>query len=266
MKQHLHLPRVVFALVFAISLQSCNIMYSPSMQNVPLLQEKHEVAATVGLNDLQGAFAVTDHFGVMLNGYFNNGTTSYTDPYTWSSTERKSAHVEAGAGVFKKLNDNSTVEIFGGGGYGNSSIKELFRDSLNAIPSLRNSYSANLIRFFIQPAIGYTVENFDVAFSTRILFQKYTDPSIYGYSPVDLYDNKLLDLDKQVFAFIEPAITMRFGYKYIKFHAQAILSYKYNTTPLNYMPIIINVGFHLDLSKRWNMVKNKRANTPSVEE
>ena len=255
-------------LLFAIMFQSCNVMYSPSMQNTPLLQEKKEVVANIGINDIQGAYAVTDHVGVMLNGYYNNGASNDYSSYdyydSWSRQERKQWHVEAGAGYFNKLNDNAIVEIFGGLGYGSSSLRNYAKDSINEIPTLKSSYNADLMRFFVQPAIGYSIDNFHVSFSTRILFQKYLNANSFGYSLVELYDDKLLDMDKSVYAFLEPALTLRYGFKYVKFQAQAMLSYKYNVDRLNYMPVVFSIGMHVDIAKRWNIMNRKKVITSAT--
>ena len=260
----------VVGFVLVIMSQSCNVMYSPSMQNTPLLQEKKEVVANIGINDIQGAYAVTDHVGVMLNGYYNNGASNDYSSYdyydSWYRQERKQAHVEAGVGCFNKLNDNIIVEIYGGLGYGSASMNNYSRDSLNEIPILKSSYSADFTRFFIQPAIGYSVDNFDFSFSMRILFQKYMNASSFGYTRIELYDDKLLDMDKPVYAFLEPALTMRYGFKYVKFQAQAMLSYKYNVDRLNYMPIVFSVGIHVDLAKRWNLIKQTKSESSRIVE
>jgi len=267
--QNQHRISIFIAGVAIITLiQSCNVMYSPSMQNTPLLQEKKEVVANIGINDIQGAYAVTDHVGVMLNGYYNNGASNDYNSYdyydSWYRQERKQAHVEAGVGCFNKLNDNIIMEIYGGLGYGSASMNNYGRDSLNEIPILKSSYSADFTRFFIQPAIGYSVDNFDFSFSMRILFQKYMNANSYGYTRIELYDDKLLDMDKPVYAFLEPALTMRYGYKYVKFQAQAMLSYKYNVDQLNYMPVVFSVGIHVDLAKRWSLIKQTKRSEPAV--
>lgn len=270
MKNQIHHRVSIFiaGVAFLSLIQSCNVMYSPSMQNTPLLQEKKEVVANIGLNDIQGAYAVTDHIGVMMNGYYNNGASNDYNNYdyydSWYRQERKQAHVEAGVGFFDKFNDNAIMEIYGGLGYGNASMNNFGRDSINEIPILKNSYNADYARFFIQPAIGYSMDNFDFSFSMRILFHKYMDANSQGYSRVELYDDKLLDMDKPVYAFLEPALTLRYGFKYVKFQAQAMLSYKYNVERLNYMPVVFSAGIHVDLAKRWNLKKQTKKNEPSV--
>lgn len=252
----------------ALLFTSCGVMYTPSMQNVPLIQEKNELRATIGITDFQGAYSVTDNVAVMLNGYYNNGAGSIfnEDYYSWDRQERTAGHVEAGAGLFKKLNDNTIVEVYGGFGMGNNSLKNYRNDTSNVIPTLNSSFKATNTRFFLQPSCGYTIENFDVAFSTRILFQKYSNAKATGYTTEDLYSDKLLNIEDPIFVFLEPAITMRFGYKYVKFHAQAILSYKYNIDRLNYMPFVFNVGIHVNLADRLFKMNAKPKSAPSLDE
>lgn len=249
-------------------MQSCAVMYSPSMQNVPLLQEKNEVRATVGFSDFQGAYAFSDKFAVMLNGYYNNGASMFNNDTYFSSYsyERKSQHIEAGGGYFKHLNDNAIIECYGGLGFGSSTFKKYFSDSLNSIPKLNSSFLANTNRFFIQPSIGYSIDYFDVAFSTRIQLLSYSNVNSNGFSAVELYDYKLLNIDQPVFFFLEPALTMRFGYKYVKFHAQAVFSYKYNTERLHYIPFVFNVGIHVNISDRFKEIKKKKSTSSYYED
>lgn len=256
---------VLFSLT-AVLFQSCNTMYVPTMQNVPLLQEKNEVRATLGLSNLQGAYAVTDNIGVIANGYYSNVTSVFDQNsivYSYT-TERNIFHIEAGGGYFKKLSDNAIFECYGGLGFGNSSFKKFDSDSLSALPVLKSTFFTKTARFFVQPSIGYTIDNFDVAFSTRFIVQNYYGVDTSGFTKIDLYDNKLLNID-QPFLFMEPAITLRFGYKYLKFHAQAIFSYKYNVDRLNYMPFVFNVGIHVNIADRL-MPKKQKVTAPSYEE
>lgn len=71
----------LFVQILGLSLiaQSCNIMYTPNMQNVPLLTEKNEVRATLGPFDYQAAYAVTENIGVMLNGQYHTRNTNTLD-------------------------------------------------------------------------------------------------------------------------------------------------------------------------------------------
>lgn len=43
-------------------------IYIPNQVNAPLLHEKHQLKIDAAPSNLQAAYAVTDHFAVMLNG------------------------------------------------------------------------------------------------------------------------------------------------------------------------------------------------------
>jgi hypothetical protein len=256
---------LLFFIIAVIGTQSCSIMYTPSMQNVPLFKEKNEIRATIGITDFQGAYAVSDKIGVMVNGSLSNGNQTTTYNYNYSSTSTsKGSNIEVGAGYYKLINENSVFEVYGGVGTGKNSIGLTTEDSINAIPRKVGSFTATTSRFFVQPSIGFTNDYFDLAFSTRFVLLKYSNISSFGYTPTMLYEDKLLNIGDPVFAFLEPALTMRFGYKYVKFHAQAMFSYKYNSDRLNYLPFNMNVGIHIDLVGLFNK-KAPTNNRSSIE-
>ena len=258
----------LFIQILGISLiaQSCNIMYTPNMQNVPLLTEKNEVRATLGPFDYQAAYAVTDNIGVMLNGqYHTRNTNTYDYTYGENSLDNsKSSLIEGGVGYIGKLSENSVFEVYGGYGGGKNSTFDKYTDYTTGAFLRKESFSAKTNRFFIQPSIGFTNEYFDVAFSSRLLILNYSNIDTLNYTPLMLVDQKLLNIDKESFVFIEPAITIRGGYKWVKFQAQMMYSYKYNSTPLSYMPLTVTFGIHFDLSSRNN--KKGAPNVSSIVE
>jgi hypothetical protein len=67
MKTLIKLVSVVIAGLSSYSIT----MYTTSAVNAPLLKERGEVKINVTRNDLQAAVAVTDHIGIMANGYYN---------------------------------------------------------------------------------------------------------------------------------------------------------------------------------------------------
>ncbi|MEI6347524.1 MAG: hypothetical protein WCP69_06225 [Bacteroidota bacterium] len=244
-----------FILMIGVTIisQSCNIMYRPNMQNVPLLSEKNEVRATIGPTDFQGAFAVTDNLGIMVNGSLVNGQTqSNFDNFNSNYTTQvsKGSLIEAGVGYYKPLNENALFEVYGGVGAGKNSI--VSSEFSNGISFVNSSIYANSSRFFVQPSIGFSNDYVDFAFSTRFVLQKYSKIDTLGYTTTMLYNDDLLNIDQPIFAFLEPALTLRIGYKYVKFHAQAMYSYKYNSEPLNYFPVNVNVGIHINIAGRFN--------------
>lgn len=257
----------LFVQILGLSLiaQSCNIMYTPNMQNVPLLTEKNEVRATLGPFDYQAAYAVTENIGVMLNGQYHTRNTNTLD-YEYGSkslNNSKSALIEGGVGFTKKLSDYAVFEVYGGYGGGKNSILDTYTDYTTGSLLRKESFSATTNRFFLQPGIGFTNEYFDIAFSSRLMVLNYSNIDTLNYTTSMMVNQELLNIDQEPFVFIEPALTMRLGYKWVKFQAQMMYSYKYNSTPLNYMPFTMTVGVHFDLSSRFNK-KSEPKNVSSV--
>ena len=259
----------LFIQILGISLiaQSCNIMYTPNMQNVPLLTEKNEVRATLGPFDYQAAYAVTNNIGVMLNGQYHTRNTNSYD-YTNESNSlnnSKSTLIEGGIGFIGKLSENSVFEVYGGYGMGKNSTFDKYTDYTTGSLVREESFTAKTNRFFLQPSIGFTNEYFDIAFSSRLMVLNFSNIDTLNYTSLMLVDQDLLNIDKEPFVFIEPAVTMRVGYKWVKFQAQMMYSFKYNATPLNYMPLTMTIGVHFDLAPR-NFKKSEPKNVSSVVE
>lgn len=236
-----------FILAVAFIVQSCNVMYNPNMQNVPLLKEKDEARFTIGMFDFQGAYAVQENLGVMVNGNYGRYNTTSSSLGSDNTTQ---GLIEAGVGYIKPFSENTIFELYGGYGAGENSIKSTTSDYVNGGVTRKTSFSASTSRFFIQPSIGFSVDFLDVALSTRICLLNYSNIYSSGYTDADLIAMRLANIDKQTYAFIEPAFTVRAGYKYIKFHGQLLFSYKYNLEPLDYIPLSLNFGIHIDLAKR----------------
>lgn len=236
-----------YILAVAFIVQSCNVMYNPNMQNVPLLKEKNEARFTIGVFDFQGAYAVQENIGVMINGNYGRYNTTSSNLESDNTTQ---GLIEGGVGYLKPFSKNTIFELFGGYGVGENTIKSSNSDYMNGGVPRNTSFSAKTSRFFVQPSIGYSVDFLDVALSTRICFLNYSNLYSTGYTSADLIAMRLADIDKQTFAFVEPAVTVRVGYKYVKFHGQLLFSYKYNLEPLDYVPLTLNFGIHIDLAKR----------------
>src|SRR5262245_17364465 len=67
-------------------------LYRANQANVPLLREAHEVKATLANNNLQAAYAPSDHVGIIANGYW--------DSYNKAPRVGRGWLMEAGAGAF----------------------------------------------------------------------------------------------------------------------------------------------------------------------
>ncbi|MFN6945167.1 MAG: hypothetical protein ACK4ND_09485 [Cytophagaceae bacterium] len=246
-----YLYKTLLVLVACLYLSSCKIMYKPNMQNVPLMKEQGEVRANLNFNNAQVAYAITDNIGIMANGYW--GGSRWTAGGMWSAYEEiyrtRRFLAEGALGYFREIGDDFHFEIYGGGGYGGVSFSHSF--SFMGEDDFQSRYSANMVRAFIQPAIGYQHEIVDVIFSTRIVGLNFMNVDTINYSREALRMEGLDNLHRATYIFVEPAFTVRVGYKYAKFHFQVMYSAKMNPDPLNYRALGVNMGAHINIARRW---------------
>lgn len=118
--------------------------------------------------------------------------------------------IEAAIGYYYPLpaNNNWVLEFYGG--YGHASGNEF---------SNYGSMDYKVYKLFVQPDFGYTFKLADIALSLRDTYCRYynvnrsLDPN---FDPSELYP---LAVRPNHFM-IEPAVTFRLGYKFIKFLGQ----------------------------------------------
>lgn len=112
-----HISGIALFVSFLIS--SCSSLYMPNVPNTPMLSQKGELHASGNLSlrgnaSLNTAYAVSNNFGVILNGAFINRDQHRKD-YGQNM-------LEVGAGYFSTFgpDDNRILEIYGGVGRGKS--------------------------------------------------------------------------------------------------------------------------------------------------
>ena len=227
----------ISCLLFTIT--SCTTtLYIPNGSNVPLLRENKELKVTVSSgNNLQAAYAVTDHVGLMANGFWTLSTGD--DNEIPGNRKGKGSLVELGAGYFSRFS-NMVLETYVGGGIG----KLDYNDTENG-----KSYSSGGSRVFIQPNLGWTSKYIDVAVSGRLSGVKYNNFLAEGYTPAEL-DQEFLrkaNVEDKLWVFFEPAITLRGGYKYVKAQFQYGLSSKLTTGDLKFADTYSSIGLVFDI-------------------
>ncbi len=248
-KMHGNLSSAGLMVVFLSGLlTSCSpVMYTTVGQNVPLFQQKGEVAFSGGYGrtpraggmNAQFAVALTDHVALM---------TSY---YNLKSEEVGSgSYVEVGGGVFKRFSDQGlTGEVFAGVGFGSQ------HNTIFSHPGgLSWEMKAAFVKPFIQPSLGISYGSLELAFTPRIGMLNYTshsDTYASGTTTREFID-RYFQTAQNAFLF-EPGLTLRLGYRAVKFQVQ------YNHTSLNYANIDFNpvdqeyvsLGLSILISKRW---------------
>ncbi len=200
--------------LLALLITGCAPMYIPNKVNTPLLSHKGEsqVGGFIGSSgfDPQLSYAVTDHFGLMLNGSFQAGK---------DSTNNKHNFLEIGGGYYRKLSERGRFEVFAGYGAGN--VQASYDNGI-----FRAYSDANVQRFFIQPDVGLTTRVVDAALAMRFVV-------------VNARQNQF-NLTR---SFLEPAITIKLGYKYIKLVYQLGVSMPLNSNNLiEQQPVITSLG------------------------
>ncbi len=143
------LPLILLSLSLLLFLPGCGpSAYMPTTPNVPMFTQKGELSAG-GHVTLKGnitfntAYAVSDHFAVMLNGSILNSERRKRD--------MRYNQLEAGGGYFTTFgpNNNRILEIYGGLGGGSSDRTEKEENHENGIITY-NRHEATYNKYFLQ--------------------------------------------------------------------------------------------------------------------
>lgn len=227
----------VSCLLFAALFTSCKTVYQPNAINTPLFNNAGEFRATVDPANVQLAYAVSDHGGIMVNGFRVKENTED------NNIRGKGGLVEVGFGYYTRFRP-FVFETYFGGGLGAVHFDETRQE--NNTTTVRN-FDANGMRFFIQPSFGLTSRYFDVAITPRFVMGKYYNV-VTNYSTQEQIDGHFYAVDRPFWMFIEPALTVRGGYEWIKLQVQFGLSQKINNEALSYKDSFLNVGLSFNIN------------------
>ena len=209
------------------SCSSPRFAYSPSAHNAPVLTKKgdNKIGGFYSTNitsegkqnnvivdnrsrgfDLQGAYAVTNHFAVQASYFYRweqttGGPDSSTILYNRNLTE-------AGIGYYVPVSDNNKIffQIFGGAGLGKFSFTDVSRVG-------NYFHQANITKIYLQPAILFKSKgSFTSAISLRASNIQYSKVKT-NYKGSQLDDFKLDSLTNRSKYFFEPAFMFSFGFK-----------------------------------------------------
>lgn len=116
--------RIPVLCFLAVLFSSCSSMYMPNVPNTPMLSQQGEFSggghiSLRGNVSLNGAYAVSSHFGVLFSG-------SSMDR-EWEKKDYKHKLVEIGGGYFNTFGpeDNRILEVYAG--YGGGSTDRTYR-------------------------------------------------------------------------------------------------------------------------------------------
>ncbi|MBE9602583.1 hypothetical protein [Pedobacter sp. MC2016-24] len=114
MIKKLKLPFIVLSAVF---ISSCSSVYMPNVPNTPMLSQQGEFSGGVHISprfntSINGAYAATDHIGVIFSGSYMNREKEAKD--------YRHQLVEIGGGYFNTFgpDNNRIIEIYAGVGKG----------------------------------------------------------------------------------------------------------------------------------------------------
>lgn len=259
--------------LISLGLSSCyspRYVYAPSTQNIPLLHTKNdvEISALYGgsLNafnergnynhgfDLHAAWAVTNHFAMILNETLRWENNDENDSYYANDTSLlsyKSNFTEFGIGYFTSVHHNIKMQfqIFGGASLGTSDIKDSYTSNNIQVSKYHNS---RVTKLFIQPAVIYApVKSFSAALSSR--FTEVIFTGIHTNYTFTELDNYILDsLAVSPVFFWEPAVSYTFGLKKVpvKLRLQASISILFNHRFVEHRTGNIEIGIIADIAKK----------------
>lgn len=247
--------RSTYTAIPALLLGSCNAyLYMPNMHQVPLLREKGEArlayAGSSSRNgpliifnedgasgtELQAAYAVSDHWGLMVNGasVHANDKTSYG----------RGRLIEAGVGRFYPLGRHFTAEGYAGLGRGD------VRYVYGKFP---------FWRLFAQPSIGYASRNFDFAITARLCYLDHDQAGSASLSTApggtwesaqvasELGNGRLM---------LEPGFVLRAGTRVLKFQIQYVHSTNLGR-PLTMLEDNLSMGVQLNINNAFKRAKSK---------
>lgn len=193
----------------AIASASCSPKYyTPNTQNVPLISEKGETNLTLSGNgnqvEFQGAYGITENIAIQANG----GLFIPADLDNGNGGSGK--FIEFGGGYFKPLTENLIFETYGILGLGN------FENHISGAGG--GDISANILRFGIQPSLGFKSKYFSAALSSRFVNLMYS--KIEGNLIYDGQSQLVYLKDNSSNFLVEPALTLRGGFDKVKLQLQ----------------------------------------------
>ncbi len=255
------MKKISLLLSLGFILSSCNqLYYVPNIQNVPLFQEKNEFnlsgSYAIGnesqSGELQTAYSITKHLGITANFMRTKIGSFAKEDYVSGTT------YDFGIGYFRPVGSKAVFEVYSGFGknrqhHGYSHSE--YNSSTGGFDYISDGEAyIKYKRIYFQPAFGFVTDHFDVAGSVRISQLSFTYLNFdSGVEDLIFWDN----LEDKTHYILEPAITLRTGWRYIKFQFQASYAEYLNDDENedDFYDFVegphISCGFYLTLSQRW---------------
>ena len=214
---------------------SCAPVHRPTVINAPLMKKRGDLQlsghSSVAGHQVNGAVAVSDHVGVVVNSVVaGSGQSEQEKNGRKVSIDNEMRQIEGGLGFFNAFDFNVVVELYGGFGYG-------YSKTLSDTGTYPDKVEARGYRYYAQPALGYSGDFFVAGLATRVLYL-----DLYDY-----HDHSNGDTSGHTGLFYEPAVFVRLGVKSVKVESQIGLSMR-DRGDIDYVPILFSIGAHFSVN------------------
>jgi len=253
-----------FALCLLIFICSCSgYEYVSSPHYVPLHKEKGELTSSVGHNNIQMGYSLTNHFAVFAAGKYRN--TRDNEKHLFGASEGhysgnndyqdESFDVNIGAGVFNHY-QMFKFETLVSTGLGKMDYEHT-RDLVNMYSF---DLQANRLNFYIQQNFGVNIWKNYLEMGISAKYINFLCYNINNQLTVgDNGDNISTDtyfVGKKTarMSFFEPGLTIRGGFHHFKVQTQLISVINLTESRIRYRELSLFVSFSINL----NLLKSKK--------
>lgn len=234
-----------------IVMTSCSPKYySPNTHNVPLISEKGELNVSTAITgadvtgvtgfELQGALGLTDNICTQLN----IGTLSSN----YENDSGSASHLELGAGYYRNLSKHFIFETYGLLGFAKMDIAMIPNNEghTSIYNKNRGSLTSTILKKGAQANIGYRSKYFDLVASTKL--SHVSHHSISGNLTYEGEHQGDYLRDNAQNIMLEPALTLRLGYKGVKFQIQTSRSTNLTNPDFRQVRSMTSLGASINIS------------------
>ena len=133
------------------------------------------------------------------------------------------------------------LDLFAGGGAGH------LRWEITPDGGSTRVFDADGVRLFAQADCGVTSPFADLAVAVRVVGVQYLRTGTEQYDAALLASDHFAGLKRKPWLFVEPAVTLRLGYKWVKLQVQYGRSWQVNRPALDHDPGIFSIGIAVSL-------------------
>lgn len=241
-------------LLLALIMTGCaHSYYIPKGPNVPLFTEKNEFRGSIAVGageissstDVQAAYAISDHFGAMTD-FMSSSGNMYND-----DNSAKTRYIDGALGYFKPFDKFMVFEVFGGIGTGNQEHNYYYTSWSTGQTTSDGKAEIKFTKLFVQPSLGATFKAFDVALSTSLIRLNY-NIKMNTLSESSPYNEELKYIEENKNPFLlEPAFTIRGGWKSVKVQFQYVYSLNLTSTEMYMDRSKFSLGIYFSIANKY---------------